>query len=77
MRSNGYKIQGGEHPTTCNYKMSSLRCDQILVTQNWEVYSQSSPGAQIISATRLRILGLEMPGGGPLMNPVDHEHVFS
>ncbi|KAJ6087083.1 hypothetical protein N7467_005997 [Penicillium canescens] len=42
MRSNGFKIQGGEHPNTCNYKMSSLRCDEILVTQGWEVYSQSS-----------------------------------
>ncbi|KAJ5086876.1 hypothetical protein NUU61_008183 [Penicillium alfredii] len=65
MRSNGLKIQGVEDPTTWNYKMSSrsqtrsksrdrrdrtpIR-DQILVTQDWEVDSQSS-GAHIIPET--------------------------
>jgi hypothetical protein len=48
MRSNGFEIQGVEDPTTPNYKMGSLRPDRILVTQDWEVHSQSSR-AQIIS----------------------------
>jgi hypothetical protein len=42
MRSNGFKIQGLGDTTTYNYKMSSLRRDQILITQDWEVSSQSS-----------------------------------
>jgi hypothetical protein len=48
MRSNGFEIQGVEDPTTPNFKMGSLRPDRILVTQDWEVHSQSSR-AQIIS----------------------------
>ena len=47
MRSHGFKIQTVVDTTTYSYKLSSLGRDQILVTQDWEVNSQSSR-AQII-----------------------------
>ncbi|KAJ6060989.1 hypothetical protein N7444_001685 [Penicillium canescens] len=52
IRSNGFKIQGVRDTTTYNYKMSSLRHDQILVTQDWEVSSQSSRAQIILEETR-------------------------
>ncbi|KAJ6066401.1 hypothetical protein N7444_000154 [Penicillium canescens] len=51
MRSNGFKIQGAGATTTYNYKMSSLRHDEILVTQDWEVSSQSSRTQIILEET--------------------------